>query len=418
MPTLALDIFDTIGEDFFGFGVSSRSVSELLASNPDADVIKVRINSSGGDVFEGNTIFNLLKAHAAEVHVEVHGLAASMASIVALAGDTVTMAENAMFMIHNPWAVVLGNAEGMRKKAELLDKVKATLVDVYARASGKTKGKVSKMMNAETWLTAKEAKAEGFIDKVVESFESTPAANDDAAARIFATLNTFEHSPTHLVAQYVSNRGRELIAAHTTPTERKAQPKTERKQMHREALIKLLGLNAEATDEEITAAQEAFTTKQSAAPDLSTMVPRADFDQMKTQLDTLTAKNAADEAARAESAKKAFEVECASVVDAAVASAKVAPASKAYHLNSCLRGPEALDAFREYVKAAPAVVSNSQMEKAERDTQPGGKAEPLDDAARVVCRKMNISPEEFRSAQSSIREDEETYHPVAYANAR
>lgn len=181
--------------------------------------------------------------------------------------------------------------------------------------------------------------------------------------------------------------------------------------MDREVLIKLLGLNAKATDEEITAAIEALQAKPEPAtpaqPNASEMVPRADYDAVLNKL------RAREEADKAE-AKVRFEAECNAAVDAAVAAGKIPPASKAYHLNTCLGGPEALKAFKDYVGVAPEIVSNNQMESEERKNA-SGSTRALTSDERAVCRKLGLTAEQYIAAQNSIREDEETYHPKAYA---
>ena len=182
--------------------------------------------------------------------------------------------------------------------------------------------------------------------------------------------------------------------------------------MNREAIIKLLGLNADASDDAITAAVEALQAEPEPAapvtPNASEMVPRADHELVKNQLATLLEANTKKE-------KENFEAECRATVDAAVEAGKVAPASKEYHLNTCLSGVTALNAFKEYIGATPEMVGNSQMTEAERTAAQGGAEAPLTSEERLVCKKLGLSAEDYRNSQKSIREDEETYHPRAYA---
>ena len=183
--------------------------------------------------------------------------------------------------------------------------------------------------------------------------------------------------------------------------------------MEREVLIKLLGLNAEASDEDITEAITALKDKPEPAapepqPNASEMVPRADLELVKTKLAELTAANAKRD-------KDAFEAECRATVDAASEAGKIAPASKEYHLNTCLSGPTALKAFMEYIGAAVEQVANTQMQQAAASNAGGGPPAALTAEERLMCKKLNLKPEEYHAAQTSIRDDEETYHPKAYA---
>jgi ATP-dependent protease ClpP protease subunit len=118
-----IHIYDTIGTDFFGEGVGAKSFIDDLAQFAGQD-LSVRINSPGGQVFEGVAIHNALARHDALVNVHIDGMALSIASLIAMAGDTINIAENGIMMIHDPWTWVQGNAADMRKEAENLDRVK------------------------------------------------------------------------------------------------------------------------------------------------------------------------------------------------------------------------------------------------------------------------------------------------------
>lgn len=129
--------------------------------------LTVRINSPGGFVFEGLPIYTALKAYnAGTVTVIIDGLAASMASVIAMAGQVIVMAESSLMMIHKPWDCSIGNADDLRADASRLDKMEASLVDIYANRTGLDPGEISVMLAAETWLDATEAVAFGFADRV------------------------------------------------------------------------------------------------------------------------------------------------------------------------------------------------------------------------------------------------------------
>ena len=169
-------IYEEIGEDFWsGDGITAKSFQKDLATIK-AGQINLHINSPGGSVWDGLTIANLLKQHPANVTTYIDGLAASIASVIALAGNKVVMAENALFMIHNPWGFAMGDATEMRKTADLLDKIGGSLVAAYASKSGKPDDEISALMDSETWMTAQEAKDAGFIDEISEQMDLAACA--------------------------------------------------------------------------------------------------------------------------------------------------------------------------------------------------------------------------------------------------
>lgn len=158
-------LYDEIG--FFGIG-AEQFVRDI--GNIDADEIRVRINSPGGSVFDGVSIFNAIKRHPANVTTHIDGLAASIASVIAMAGDRVVMSENGFLMIHDPWSIVIGNAEDMRREAGLLDKVSdGSIVRAYTDKSGMSADEARMLMKDETWFTSEEALDAGLVDEVSES---------------------------------------------------------------------------------------------------------------------------------------------------------------------------------------------------------------------------------------------------------
>ena len=157
-------IYDEIG----AYGVSAKGFLAELGALPGDAAIDLRLNSPGGSVFDAVAIFNALKRHTGEVTVWIDGIAASAASYVAMAGDTIVMPENAFLMIHDPSGLVMGTAEDMRSTAEALDKVKGSLIQGYTGKSGKSDDEIAALMAAETWLDAKDALELGFIDRIAE----------------------------------------------------------------------------------------------------------------------------------------------------------------------------------------------------------------------------------------------------------
>lgn len=161
-------IYDEIG----AWGITARQFAQELRALGDVRQLDVRIHSPGGDVFEGIAIYNILKAHPAHVDVWIDGLAASMASVIAMAGNVVHMPANAMMMIHKPWGAQGGEADDMRKYADLLDKVEGTLVQAYAEKSGKPADEIHALLKAVTWMDGSEAVAAGFADQITEPLQA------------------------------------------------------------------------------------------------------------------------------------------------------------------------------------------------------------------------------------------------------
>jgi ATP-dependent protease ClpP protease subunit len=184
--TLVLDVLDVIGADFFNMGITAGMMKDAIEQNPSCASITLNLNSPGGDAFEGVAIYNVLKALGKPVNINVLGLAASAASIVAMAGDTVTMNLGTQMMIHGAMAMAMGHAADMRKMADTLDQVSSSIADIYVAESGNSKKKVTEMMTAETWMSAKEAVENGFAT-------STGAANrvqNSFDLKVFGFKNT------------------------------------------------------------------------------------------------------------------------------------------------------------------------------------------------------------------------------------
>jgi ATP-dependent protease ClpP protease subunit len=162
-------IFGEIGDEYSESGVTVKRVNDAILAVGSQDPITVRINSGGGDAFAGVAIYNMLVQHPARIIVNIEGAALSAASVIAMAGDEIKMAENAIFMIHDPRMWAGGVSTDMRKAADLLDKVAGQIRDTYVARTGLDADKVEKLMAAETWLDAEEAFELGFITEIVEA---------------------------------------------------------------------------------------------------------------------------------------------------------------------------------------------------------------------------------------------------------
>ena len=159
-----ISIYEEIGY----WGVTADNMRRQLDSI-DAKEIELRLNSPGGDVFDGIAIYNDLLSHPASVKVKISGLAASAASLIAMAGDTIEMADTAFLMIHNAWAVAMGDHQVMAEMQEMLRKVDGSLARTYQLRTGASEDEVREWMDAETWFSAEEAKDAKFIDQIINA---------------------------------------------------------------------------------------------------------------------------------------------------------------------------------------------------------------------------------------------------------
>jgi ATP-dependent Clp protease protease subunit len=166
-PVAEVMIYDVIGSSFFGEDtVSASGFVTALANLGDVEQIKLRINSPGGDVFDGVAIYNAIKNHKAKVTAHVDGLAASAASLIAMAADKIVMPSNAFMLVHNASGFAIGQAEDLRAVASDLDRVDKSMVATYVARSGSTEAKVRNLMKEDRLIDAKEAKEMGFTDEV------------------------------------------------------------------------------------------------------------------------------------------------------------------------------------------------------------------------------------------------------------
>ena len=182
-----ISVFDEVG----GWGVTVADFKKELDAVKGAAAITLSINSPGGDVFAGMALYNLLLPLKARLSVRVLGLAASISSIIALAGKSLTMAEGAYFMIHNPWTIAAGTEKDLIKTAGLLGQIGASMADIYAARSGKKKAEILALMEDETWMDAQQAVTAGFANAV------EPAAQIAALADI--SKFNFQHAPRAVI---------------------------------------------------------------------------------------------------------------------------------------------------------------------------------------------------------------------------
>jgi len=168
-------IYEDVGESWFG-GVSARQFATDLRALGDVATINVRLNSFGGDVFDGLAIYRLLADHKARVIAHVDGIAASIASVIAMAGDEIRIAEAGEIMIHDAWGVAIGPAADMRAMADRLEAVSASIGDVYVARTGNSKDQVQAWMLAETTFQSSDAVKHSFATSVVPNVRAAARA--------------------------------------------------------------------------------------------------------------------------------------------------------------------------------------------------------------------------------------------------
>lgn len=168
--TATISILDAIGYDYWtGEGVTAKRIEAALRSIGEDTPVDVVINSPGGDMFEGLAIYNLFREHKAPVNMKVIGVAASAASVIAMAGDTVEIARAGFFMIHNSWVLAAGNRHDLREVSDWLEPFDDVMADIYAVRTGLDKKAVSKLMDSESWIGGQSAVDDGFADSLLTS---------------------------------------------------------------------------------------------------------------------------------------------------------------------------------------------------------------------------------------------------------
>lgn len=177
----SISVFDVIGADWYGDGVTASRIAAALRSIGGADVT-VNINSPGGDMFEGLAIYNLLREYEGKVTVKVLGLAASAASIIAMAGDEVQIGRGAFLMIHNCWVYAMGNRHDLQQIAADMVPFDKAMNDIYGARTGLDAATIDAMMNAETYIGGSDAVEKGFADRLLAADEISDGDDSPAAA--------------------------------------------------------------------------------------------------------------------------------------------------------------------------------------------------------------------------------------------
>lgn len=200
--TTEIIVYGDIGDSWWGDSISASDIDHAL-KDVKTDNITVRINSPGGNAFDGITIYNRLKDHPAKVKVIVDGWACSAASIIAMSADELVMNTGSMLMIHQASIGIFGNKDELEKEAELLGKLDSNLVDIYMTKALVDRKEIEQMVKNETWFTAEEAIAIGFASSVEDTNEDT--TNQDAEAFKNSVLARFKKEPQQPAASSTTN---------------------------------------------------------------------------------------------------------------------------------------------------------------------------------------------------------------------
>jgi ATP-dependent Clp protease protease subunit len=193
------DIFiygEIVSYTWYEEDTSASTFKSELDGLGEVNTINLYINSPGGSVFEGIAIHNMLKRHKAKVNVHVDALAASIASVIAMAGDTIFMPKNSMLMVHNPWTFSYGNASELRKVADDLDRIGSSSKQTYLQKAGDklTDEKLQELLDGETWLSADDAFQYGLCDVVEEANAMAASVNDEL-------ISKYKNVPKQLISQ-------------------------------------------------------------------------------------------------------------------------------------------------------------------------------------------------------------------------
>lgn len=164
----SISIFDVVGRDYWDEGVTAKRIAGALRSMNGADVT-VNINSPGGDMFEGLAIYNLLREYQGKVTVKVLGIAASAASIIAMAGDDIQIGRGAFLMIHNCWVVAMGNRHDFAELSTSLEPFDTAMADIYSARSGLDIATVQQLMDAESYIGGSDAVEKGLADSLLSA---------------------------------------------------------------------------------------------------------------------------------------------------------------------------------------------------------------------------------------------------------
>jgi HK97 family phage major capsid protein len=359
----SIDILGEIGDSMWG-GISAGMIKEQLDAIGEAPVL-VTLNSPGGDAFEGVAIFNLLRDHPGKITMNVLGIAASAASVIAMAGDETTMGEAAFLMIHSSWGFVAGNQADMREFADLLDALDQAVAGLYASRTGLAQDEILTMMRAETWLSGSDAVEKGFADIAISSDpKSKPKTRQTASRPVFASF-----LPNGSLAASGDRRPEVRMSASSRPGAAGTQPKGNSMKPIQEQIA--------AFEAKRAASAERMNALMSAAADAGRTLDEAEtqeYDALKAEIKAVDDHLVRLRSHEAQMAANATPINPAAGADPAAASAARDGTSRIISVRSNV---EKGIAFTRYVKALAMARGNltgalaiAQNNKEWNDTTP------------------------------------------------
>ena len=298
MSELSIRIYGEIGFSWWGDGTTASDVAKLLAEHPSVETINVEINSPGGDLFDAVAIVAQLQRHPARVVAHVDGVAASAASVIAMAGDEIRMAEGAFIMIHEASSFIYGDAQAHRETADWLAQLNDSMADLYARRSRMSRAEALDAMRVETWYSATQAHEVGFVDAIVEGKSATACAGLSRFQRVPAPLRTATMSSAKRSPPTTSDRMSHL-RAFVALTQEKG------KDMELSLVLATLGLDADADESAALKAlatlrsehrelTEALAARDKSVAELTAQVADLEAGQRRAEFDSVVAALKAD----------------------------------------------------------------------------------------------------------------------------
>jgi ATP-dependent protease ClpP protease subunit len=365
---LELDVYSVIGDVWEEAPITAKAVRQQLRGSK-ASSIRVRINSLGGDVLDALSIYNQLREHPARVEVDVCGIAASAATIVAMAGDVIRMADSAELMIHEPRFPVMVNvdSEKAKKAAERLDKEVGILAGIYARRTERSEEEIRDLMRAETWFTAAEARAAGLVDEITGG----GAGEEPSVEASVAALQRFRNVPERLVARARQARPPLPPPPPVTPTVNEtagkqataAEPATPQEQhMDLKSLARDLGLSEDATESQI---RSTLTESRTAAAGMSSLLGVLGVSTVDAARGAIEAGRVASaelpkaQARVAELEKDAEDRERAAVIARLESERRITPAQRDGFCKAA-----SIETLRAFAESAPVILAASQHREA------------------------------------------------------
>lgn len=344
----AIDVMGEIGDSGWGAECTTAvMVKNQLQAAGKAPVL-LTINSPGGDAFEGIAIYNLLRDHPRDVTVNVIGLAASAASIVAMGGDKITMGESAFMMIHSSWGLVMGNRNDLLEFADMLDKVDTSVAELYARRSGMPVADVLTLMEEETWMTAAEAVKNGFADSTIATKKTNAATPKTVFAQTPVVL---------LAAPGVQARPAVRLSA---PTPGATGTPSNPKGIQMETIIEQIAA-LEAKRAASSARREKIQSDAIKAGRTKDASEKEEFDTLSTEIGTIDAELVDLRLMQSQSVVRATAITAVVAADPAASSASRGGAVANSGIISVKANVEKGIAFTRYVKALIASQGNPQL---------------------------------------------------------